>query len=48
MWADDTADGIGFRPLTGTDGTPLTFRHWYLQWLETAEARRTPMAQTGA
>ncbi|MCO5998506.1 SMI1/KNR4 family protein [Actinoallomurus rhizosphaericola] len=39
MWADDTADDGGFRPLADDDGTPLGFARWYRQWLDNAEAR---------
>ncbi|WP_344953804.1 SMI1/KNR4 family protein [Actinomadura miaoliensis] len=39
MWADDTADGCGFRPLLDTDGTPMGFARWYRQWLDNAEAQ---------
>lgn len=39
MWADDTADGGGFRPLVDGDGTPLGFARWYRQWLDNAEAQ---------
>ncbi|WP_327645637.1 SMI1/KNR4 family protein [Micromonospora zamorensis] len=37
MWADDTADGGGFRPLLDDDGTPLDFARWYRRWLNEAE-----------
>lgn len=37
MWADDTADGGGFRPLLDDDGAPLGFARWYRRWLESAE-----------
>ncbi|WP_431926401.1 hypothetical protein [Micromonospora wenchangensis] len=36
MWADDIAEGGGFRPLHD-DGTPLGFARWYRRWLEAAE-----------
>ncbi|MBG6136488.1 SMI1/KNR4 family protein [Longispora fulva] len=39
MWADDTADDGGFRPLLDEDGTPLTFARWYQRWLDLAEAQ---------
>jgi hypothetical protein len=39
MWADDTADGGGFRPLADDDGTPLGFALWYRRWLDNAEAQ---------
>lgn len=38
MWADDTADGTGFRPLHDSDGTPLGFARWYRRWLDEADA----------
>ncbi|MEV5767605.1 SMI1/KNR4 family protein [Micromonospora sp. NPDC052213] len=38
MWADDTADGSGFRPLRDADGTPLGFARWYRRWLDEADA----------
>lgn len=37
MWADDTADDGGFRPLHDDDGTPLGFARWYRRWLDAAE-----------
>ncbi|MGK5518726.1 SMI1/KNR4 family protein [Micromonospora sp. URMC 107] len=37
MWADDTAEGGGFRPLLDDDGTPLGFARWYRRWLDAAE-----------
>ncbi|MFI7252661.1 SMI1/KNR4 family protein [Micromonospora chalcea] len=37
MWADDTAEDGGFRPLHDHDGTPLGFARWYRRWLEQAE-----------
>jgi hypothetical protein len=39
MWADDTADDGGFRPLVDDDGTPLGFARWYRRWLDNAEAQ---------
>ncbi|MEU7617115.1 SMI1/KNR4 family protein [Micromonospora rifamycinica] len=36
MWADDIAEGGGFRPLYD-DGTPLGFARWYRRWLAAAE-----------
>jgi hypothetical protein len=39
MWADDTADGGGFRPLVDDDGTSLGFARWYRRWLDNAEAQ---------
>lgn len=37
MWADDTADDGGFRPLREGDGNPTGFSRWYRRWLEQAE-----------
>ncbi|HEX5541016.1 MAG TPA: SMI1/KNR4 family protein [Micromonospora sp.] len=37
MWADDTAEGGGFRPLLNPDGTPAVFADWYRRWLDDAE-----------
>ncbi|WP_188127269.1 SMI1/KNR4 family protein [Actinoplanes lobatus] len=37
MWADDTADDGGFRPLCEPDGRPTGFAHWYRRWLKEAE-----------
>ncbi|MBW4702767.1 MULTISPECIES: SMI1/KNR4 family protein [unclassified Micromonospora] len=39
MWADDIAEGGGFRPLHDDDGTPLGFARWYRRWLAAAEAQ---------
>jgi SMI1 / KNR4 family (SUKH-1) len=39
MWADDSADGAGFRPLVDDDGSPLGFARWYRRWLGDAEAQ---------
>ncbi|RJL22585.1 SMI1/KNR4 family protein [Bailinhaonella thermotolerans] len=39
MWADDTADGDGFRPLRDDAGNPLTFAGWYRHWLTEAETK---------
>jgi hypothetical protein len=39
MWADDTADDGGFRPLHDDDGMPLGFTRWYRRWLDTAESQ---------
>jgi hypothetical protein len=39
MWADDTADGLGYRPLREPDGSPTGFTRWYRGWLEQAEAQ---------
>ncbi|MER7129893.1 SMI1/KNR4 family protein [Streptosporangium saharense] len=38
MWADNTADDDGFRPLFD-DGKPLGFTRWYRRWLDAAEDR---------
>jgi hypothetical protein len=45
MWADDTADDGGFRPLLDDDGTPLGFARWYRRWLDDAEAQLAPGLQ---
>ncbi|MER7420897.1 SMI1/KNR4 family protein [Micromonospora peucetia] len=37
MWADDTAESGGFRPLRDDDGTSLGFARWYRRWLDAAE-----------
>lgn len=37
MWANDTADDEGFRPLCDDDGKPLGFARWYRRWLDEAE-----------
>ena len=37
MWADDTADGGGFRPLLDSDRSRMGFGRWYRRWLESAE-----------
>lgn len=37
MWADDTADDSGYRPLRDHDGAPLRFARWYRRWLGAAE-----------
>jgi hypothetical protein len=42
MWADDMADGCGFRPLLDTDGKPMGFARWYRRWLDEAEAQYVP------
>lgn len=39
MWADDTADDTGVRPLLDDDGAPLGFARWYRRWLDNAEAQ---------
>ena len=39
MWADNTADDGGFRPLLDDDGTPLGFGRWYRRWLDAAETQ---------
>ncbi|MEU1751540.1 SMI1/KNR4 family protein [Micromonospora matsumotoense] len=42
MWADDIAEGGGFRPLRDDDGTPVGFARWYRCWLEAAEEEASP------
>jgi len=37
MWADDTADEEGFRPLQNPDGSRMTFADWYRAWLGQSE-----------
>jgi hypothetical protein len=37
MWADDTAEGGGLRPLRDDNGKPLGFARWYRHWLDTAQ-----------
>jgi hypothetical protein len=37
MWADDTADEEGFRPLQNPDGSRMTFADWYHGWLSESE-----------
>ncbi|AEV86667.1 hypothetical protein ACWT_5650 [Actinoplanes sp. SE50] len=37
MWADDTADGEGFRPLHNPDSSRMTFAAWYRTWLRQSE-----------
>ncbi|WP_040684755.1 SMI1/KNR4 family protein [Nocardiopsis halotolerans] len=44
VWHDGRVDDEDLRPLTGGDGTPLTFTDWYLGWLE--EAFRTAAVPT--
>jgi hypothetical protein len=39
MWADDTAEGRGFRPLTDEDGKPIGFARWYRRWLDEMETQ---------
>jgi hypothetical protein len=41
MWADDTADDGGFRPLLQPDGSRLGFADWYQRWLDEAEQQVT-------
>jgi hypothetical protein len=51
MWADDSADGGGFRPLRDDAGQPLDFARWYRRWLTAALAEPgtgpVPTAPTG-
>ncbi|WP_150241211.1 SMI1/KNR4 family protein [Nocardiopsis quinghaiensis] len=44
MWNDGRVDDEDLQPLTGEDGTPLTFVDWYLEWLR--EASRTVAVRT--
>ncbi|TDD62185.1 SMI1/KNR4 family protein [Kribbella antibiotica] len=37
MWADDTTEDKGFRPMYDEDRTPLGFARWYRRWLDAAE-----------
>jgi hypothetical protein len=37
MWADDTADDAGFRPLLSSSGRRYGFAEWYARWLAEAE-----------
>jgi hypothetical protein len=39
MWADDSADDGGYRPLLDDDGSRIGFARWYRRWLDAAEAR---------
>lgn len=41
MWADDTADGGGFRPPLD-NGQPLRFTRWYRRWLDAADGLHLP------
>lgn len=36
VWNDDRADCAGVSPLTDAEGQPMTFRDWYIDWLEKA------------
>ncbi|WDZ83464.1 SMI1/KNR4 family protein [Micromonospora cathayae] len=56
MWADDSADGGGYRPLRDDDGRPLDFARWYRRWLTAAlvelgpgpaDSRRRPAGDRG-
>ncbi|MEV4757113.1 SMI1/KNR4 family protein [Micromonospora sp. NPDC049559] len=42
MWADDTADDGGFRPLRDDDGNRLGFARWYRNWLDSAAVQVRP------
>ncbi|MGI5488479.1 hypothetical protein [Microtetraspora malaysiensis] len=37
LWAGNTADDDGFRPLCDDDGKALGFTGWYRRWLDAAE-----------
>jgi len=39
MWADNTADDLGFAPLLDDAGIPLGFAQWYWRWLDGAAAQ---------
>jgi hypothetical protein len=50
MWADDTADDGGLKPLTDPRGDRVGFARWYLDWLDkaTEQSRQPePTASTG-
>ncbi|MFG2776166.1 SMI1/KNR4 family protein [Streptomyces sp. NPDC048350] len=42
MWSDDRADEADLAPRLNDDGTPVTFAHWYTDWLHQAERRPKP------
>ncbi|MEU9498424.1 SMI1/KNR4 family protein [Streptomyces sp. NPDC048196] len=48
IWADARCDGVDMQPLRlgPDDGTPATFRSWYLEWLERAERTTADAART--
>jgi hypothetical protein len=37
MWADDSADDGGYRPLLEEDGSRMGFARWYRHWVDQAE-----------
>ncbi|MER5888086.1 SMI1/KNR4 family protein [Streptomyces sp. NPDC001941] len=37
VWSDLRVDDVDLTPLHDESGAPLTFTHWYLNWLHTAE-----------
>jgi hypothetical protein len=37
MWDDERAGDVDLVPSKANDGSALTFRHWYLNWLNEAE-----------
>ena len=37
MWDDERAGDLDLVPSKANDGSALTFRHWYLNWLNEAE-----------
>lgn len=39
IWNDFRADQRGLSPVSGADGSPLTFTAWYLAWLAEAEQK---------
>ncbi|MBT0768443.1 SMI1/KNR4 family protein [Kineosporia sp. J2-2] len=39
IWDDSRVDGLDLGPDATAEGAPLTFGRWYLDWLETAEAK---------
>jgi hypothetical protein len=39
MWSDYRAEDYDLSPITTPAGEPVTFADWYLEWLETAEAK---------
>ncbi|MFE6814845.1 SMI1/KNR4 family protein [Streptomyces sp. NPDC057675] len=44
IWSDLRADGVDLAPLLDHDGEPVTFAHWYSDWLRRAE--RTVLKKT--
>ncbi|RKR86014.1 hypothetical protein BDK92_0233 [Micromonospora pisi] len=45
VWADDTAEEGGFRPLLDDDGSRVGFARWYRRWLDVAEAQASQTLQ---